>query len=457
LSAIVHVEELDGQLSAVDVAACFDDWPRPCLLHSAAPGHPLSRFSYFSADPVATISAPATAWEAAATRIRGTFEPHLFRSDLPPFQGGWMGWLSYELGSAFDRIKRHPHEPQAVPDIALALHDWVIAWDHHAGRTWLISTGVDSGERRDAARAVHRARQVLARLGNAAELPVTKREGPASGLRPVADVSESEYRNLVAQAVELILDGDLFQVNLSQRFTARYHDSPLSLYRSLCATSAAPMAAYIRHDNLAVASASPEEFLRFDPRTRRVETRPIKGTRPRHADPLRDAALAAALERSAKDRAENVMIVDLLRNDLSRLAVPGSVTVPALCELESHPTVHHLVSVVRAQLRPDADALDLLAATVPGGSITGAPKLRAMEVIAALEPTARGVYSGVIGWIGLDGALGTSIAIRTIVLHDDDATFHAGGGITARSDPGSEYDETLDKARALIAALGSPS
>jgi para-aminobenzoate synthetase component 1 len=457
LNAIVHVEELDGRLTPIGVAARFDSLPRPCLLHGAAPGHPLSRFSYFSADPVATISAAATTWEATAARVRATFEPHHVRTDLPPFQGGWMGWLSYELGSAFDRIERHPNEPHAVPDVALALHDWVIAWDHHADRTWLISTGADDSGRRDAARADHRAQQVLARLGNTVELPLTTREESPSGLRPVADVSEAEYRDLVARAVDLILDGDLFQVNLSQRFTTGYHGSPLSLYRSLCAASAAPMAAYIRHEAVAIASASPEEFLRLDPRTRRVETRPIKGTRPRDADPVRDAALAAALKGSAKDRAENVMIVDLLRNDLSRVAVPGSVTVPALCELESHPTVHHLVSVVRAQLRHDADALDLLAATVPGGSITGAPKLRAMEVIAALEPTTRGVYSGVIGWIGLDGALGSSIAIRTIVLHNHIATFHAGGGITARSDPGSEYHETLDKARALIAALASAS
>jgi para-aminobenzoate synthetase component 1 len=215
------------------------------------------------------------------------------------------------------------------------------------------------------------------------------------------------------------------------------------------------MGALIAHDDAHVLSASPERFLRFDAATRRVETRPIKGTRPRDINRARDRELATGLLASAKDRAENVMIVDLMRNDLSRVCTAGSVRATGLCELDSHPTVHHLVSTVTGVMRPECDALDLLAAAFPGGSVTGAPKLRAMAIIAKLEPVVRGVYAGSVGWIGRDGSMDTSIAIRTITLRHGLASVHAGGAVTAPSDPESEYRETLDKARGLIAALGA--
>jgi para-aminobenzoate synthetase component 1 len=374
---------------------------------------------------------------------------------LPPFQGGWIGWFGYELGTAFDRIERHRSEPHPVPDIALGLHDWVIAWDHRRNQGWLISSGIDAEGHADPARARDRARSVLDRLSPPSMATAQNDlQRPASSSF-AADFTEAEYRTAVARAIELILDGDLFQVNLAQRFTTEFLGDPLAFYRALCLETAAPMAAFIRHGAASIASASPEEFLRLDPRTRQVETRPIKGTRPRSADSERDAALSRALTESAKDRAENVMIVDLLRNDLSKVCVPGTVAVPTLCAAEAHPTVHHLVSIVTGELRHGPDALDLLAATFPGGSITGAPKLRAMEIIATLEPTARGVYSGAIGWIGFDGGMNMSIAIRTVVMHDGVATLHVGGGITARSDPGEEYQETLDKAGALFTAMGN--
>ena len=242
-------------------------------------------------------------------------------------------------------------------------------------------------------------------------------------------------------------------MNLSQRFTVPFAGTALALNREIGKRTAAPMAAYLQHDRVQVISASPERFLRFDPVTRQVETRPIKGTRPRRTDAADDARLARELQESDKDRAENVMIVDLLRNDLARVCKPGSVRVPVLNALESHPTVHHLVSTVTGVLRAECDALDLLAATFPGGSITGAPKLRAMSIINELEPVARGIYSGAIGWLGLDGAMDTSIAIRTVIIAGGIASFHAGGGITAQSDPADEFRETLDKARALTAAV----
>lgn len=450
------VAPLDQRWTPIGVATLLADLPRPALLHSAAPEHPLGAYSYFTADPIATISASASDWSRVSGRIRRTLDHRSgHRDDLPPFQGGWTGWFAYELGTAFDRIQRHRDEPHPIPDLALGLHDWVIAWDHIGHQSWLISSGIDANGHRDDLRARDRARAVLERLGRP---PGAARQSGAQDRRQsssfAADFTEAGYRTAVARAIELILDGDLFQVNLAQRFATESCRDPLALYRAVCRETPAPMAAFIRHGAVSIASASPEEFLRFDPRSRLAETRPIKGTRPRDADRERDAALSTSLRKSTKDRAENVMIVDLMRNDLSKVCVPGTIAVPTLCAAEAHPTVHHLVSTVTGELQDGRDALDLLAATFPGGSITGAPKLRAMEVIATLEPTARGIYSGAIGWIGLDGGMGTSIAIRTLVMHDGVATLHVGGGITARSDPGDEYRETLDKARALFAALG---
>jgi para-aminobenzoate synthetase component 1 len=433
----------------------FADRASPILLHSAAPLHPLSRYSYLAADPVATLRHDAGAWPEVATAIRESLaSPASILPGLPPFQGGWAGWFGYELGRAFDTMHCASGQGSGTPDVALALYDWVIAWDHAVDRAWLVSTGVDANGHRDAGRADDRARDALEALGGTASTAPAGRS-VQSGAEPAtrADFTPDEYRAAVARVVEQVRAGDIFQANISQRFIRKSSPDPVQLYRALVARSPAPMAAYVAHPPHHALSVSPERFVRFTPATREIETRPIKGTRPRGFTPAEDAALAHELETSAKDRAENVMIVDLLRNDLARVAVTGTVETPSVCALETHPTVHHLVSTVTALLRPGLDALDLLAATFPGGSVTGAPKIRAMEVIASIEPVRRGVYCGAIGWIGLDGALDTSIAIRTITLDGHDASYHAGGGVTALSSPEAEHLETLDKARALADAL----
>ncbi|MGH7703659.1 MAG: aminodeoxychorismate synthase component I, partial [Gemmatimonadales bacterium] len=261
------------------------------------------------------------------------------------------------------------------------------------------------------------------------------------------------YLDAVTRVRDYIIAGDIFQANLSQRFHASAGEPPLHLYQRLRRLNPAPFAAYLEFDEVRVMSASPERFLRLDPETRQVETRPIKGTRPRGLGPMHDAALGQALSESEKDRAENVMIVDLLRNDLSRVCAPGTVRVPELFALEHHPTVHHLVSTVVGELEPGRGAADLLRAAFPGGSITGAPKVRAMEIIAELEPTQRAIYCGAIGYLSFTGALDTSIVIRTYLGLGSDLYFQAGGGIVADSDPEQEYRETLDKARGLMDAL----
>jgi aminodeoxychorismate synthase component I len=264
--------------------------------------------------------------------------------------------------------------------------------------------------------------------------------------------TRSEYLQAVERVRQYILTGDIFQANLSQRFEAPWPGDPFEFYRRLTAANPAPFAAYFQGDGYTIASASPERFLRVDP-DGQVETRPIKGTRRRGETPAEDRRLADELLASAKDRAENVMIVDLLRNDLSKVCRPGSVDVPALCALESHPTVHHLESIVTGRLEEGRSAADLLRAAFPGGSITGAPKVRAMEILAELEPVARGVYCGAIGWLSVTGAMDTSIAIRTVTLQGGRATFHAGGGIVADSAPALEYQETLDKAAGIRRAF----
>jgi para-aminobenzoate synthetase component 1 len=251
---------------------------------------------------------------------------------------------------------------------------------------------------------------------------------------------------------DYIFAGDIFQANLSQRFEAPLRESPWAFYSRLRRRNPAPFAAFLETPDASVISASPERFLHVD-RNGFVETRPIKGTRPRGVGPEHDAALAQALAESAKDRAENLMIVDLMRNDLSRVCAPRTVRVSELFSLEHYATVHHLVSTVVGQLEPGHDALHLLRAAFPGGSITGAPKLRAMEIIAELELSQRSVYCGSIGYFSVTGDLDTSIAIRTAVARDGRVYFSAGGGIVADSDPEQEYRETLDKARALIDAL----
>jgi para-aminobenzoate synthetase component 1 len=266
--------------------------------------------------------------------------------------------------------------------------------------------------------------------------------------------THERYLQVVARVREYILAGDIFQANLSQRLEAPYDGDPWALYQRLRLRNPAPFAAYLEAPGLAVLSASPERFLRIET-DGAVETRPIKGTRPRGIGPEHDAHLGRALVESEKDRAENLMIVDLLRNDLSRVCRPGSVRVPELFALEHFTTVHHLVSTVVGRLAPGVDAIDVLRATFPGGSITGAPKVRAMEIIAELEPSRRGVYCGSIGYLSVTGAADFSIVIRTFLARHGNMYFSAGGGIVADSEPEAEYLETLDKARALIGALAT--
>jgi para-aminobenzoate synthetase component 1 len=490
------VESLGNPGDPAEVAARFLDLPWLLLLDSATAGaasahraatddaHQLGRFSFLAADPYAMIRSKGAVterrrrggeWQRSAEdpleAARGLLSEGGAQPipGLPPFQGGAAGYVGYDYGAVLERIPSTRYDDLTIPDVMLGLYDWVIAWDHVIGTAWLISTGLPAGGPGGEQHARERATLVHARLGSP---PVRTRPRPEPGAGPAPapsyPVLASEaaeaiglrstfthrgYLDAVARVREYIIAGDIFQANLSQRFQTALGDAGFELYRRLRRRNPAPFAAYLDLGELRVLSASPERFLRLDEDGRRVETRPIKGTRPRGLGPMHDLALGRALAESDKDRAENVMIVDLLRNDLSRVCRPGTVRVPELFALEQHPTVHHLVSTVVGELEPQADAVDLLRAAFPGGSITGAPKVRAMEIIAELEPTRRGVYCGSIGYLSRTGAMDTSIVIRTYLALRNQVYFQAGGGIVADSDPEQEYRETLDKARALIEVL----
>ena len=459
------VNEIVPAPDPLDACRRLAGLPHRAWLDSAGSGGRLGRYSFLTADPWDVVSAgaadPLAALRAALGRSAAPAHP-----DLPPFQGGAIGYLAYEYGQRLERIPHPRGDDAPVPDVWLGLYDWVLAWDHAAGRAWIVCTGLPEA----GARATQRARARLDQVRTTLALPTTAsshgivperppgavpaapQSVPELGLDVGSVLSRSTYLDAVARVRRYILAGDVFQVNLTQRLAAPVAGDALAFHARLRHANPAPFAAYLEPGDWAIASASPERFLRVDG-AGAVETRPIKGTRPRGRDPLADAALGAELLASAKDRAENVMIVDLLRNDLSRVCRPGTVDVPELCVLERYATVQHLVSTVTGQLTPGRDALDVLAAAFPGGSISGAPKVRAMEIIAELEPVARGVYCGAIGYWSVTGAMDTSIAIRTCVVRDGWAHFGVGGGIVADSDPEREYAESLDKARGIVAAL----
>jgi len=469
-SALPLVEELTPAPDPWATARRLADLPHLVFFDSADRHPDRGRYSYVTADPAT--------WLVESTRDPKLFDPFAELAQrlgafpvptlpgLPPFQGGVAGLFGYGLQHSIERIPRPRFDEFGVPDLAVGVYDWVIAWDHAANRAWLISTGYpELGSKRRV-----RARQRLARMAELAK-DACKANAATGAMREACDLApqfpltghpgvtsnfdRDAYLAVVRRAIEYVHAGDCFQVNLSQRLLAPLTEDPLELYGRLRERNPAPFAGYLDLGDFAVASASPERFLRVA--RGEVETRPIKGTRPRGATTQEDRDRIADLVRSPKDRAENVMIVDLLRNDLGRVCEYGTVRVPRICQVETFPYVHHLVSEVRGRLAPGKTPLDLLRACFPGGSVTGAPKVRAMEIIAELEPTARGPYCGSLGFVGFDGSMDTSILIRTFTAGRGWVQFPVGGGIVADSDPEREYEETLHKAEGLLRALkGEP-
>lgn len=440
---------------------------RPVLLESASRRPRLGRYSFLTADGFALHEERQPRFGVDSLgRVAAEVKPLTAATipDLPPFQGGVIGLLGYELGGVWERLPPPKHDDFDIPEFRAELFDWVLAWDHEGGRAWVIAHDLRNARvQKKVCSAAQRVEWVRARLAGPDRSASAPRgcQGSASDsawfplpAHPgvTSTFQREHYVKVVERVAEYIRAGDVFQANLSQQLFARTEVSPIELYGRLRAVNPAPFAAYYSADEWAVVSASPERFLKVT--GREVETRPIKGTRRRSAESAEDDRLKRELLASEKDRAENVMIVDLLRNDLSRVCRPGSVTVPELCSLETYETVHHLVSAVRGELELGRTAWDLFAAAFPGGSITGAPKVRAMEIIRELEPTPRGAYCGSLFYVGFDGSADSSILIRTMAWQAGRVRIGVGGGITAASDPEAEYQETLDKATGMLRALG---
>jgi para-aminobenzoate synthetase component 1 len=475
--------------------------PWPLFFDSARFDAALGRYSYLAVDPFLVLRSrgrrverwrpgePVAACDndplAVLARELRPFATQ-FRPELPPFQGGAAGLLGYDLCRHLERLPRARGDEFALPEMVVGLYDTVVALDHLERRAWVVATGFPASGARRLRRARSRLERLKQRLADSpapsrADRPSSAGSTTGSGPMPWDTVSASHppmplgalvpqfslpdvpstitsnfdrdgYLRAVRRAIEYIHAGDVYQVNLAQRLVCPLREPPLELYLRLRERNPAPFAAYFDAGDLVVASSSPERFLRVS--GREVETRPIKGTRPRWSMPVADMYSAAELRDSAKDRAENVMIVDLLRNDLGRVCEFGSVQVTRPLQIESYQYVHHLVSEVRGRLRAHCGPIELLRAAFPGGSVTGAPKIRAMEIIAELEPTVRGPYCGAIAFLGFDGSMDSSILIRTFTCARGWVQFPVGGGIVADSCPEQEYAETLHKAEGLIQALG---
>lgn len=447
------LEELPYRSDSTRLFEALAERPWAVFLDSGRPLCESGRYDILAADPYLTL-----ATRGGLTRIRSQSGVSLSPQDpfallrdaigeraAPiaglPFAGGAIGWLGYDLGRRIERLPVLARDAEQIPDMAVGLFDWAVVVDHGEQRSWLVGAGRDP-----------RTRTRWPDLLRTFAEPPPMRARAFRLLSSVrSNMTRAEYAASFTRIQAYIRDGDCYQVNFAQRFAARAAGDAWSAYCGLRRLNPAPFAAYLSAPFAKVMSSSPERFLAL--RDGRVETKPIKGTRPRGATPEADSMLARALSESTKDRAENLMIVDLLRNDMGRVCQPGSVRVPELFAVESYAAVHHLVSMVTGKLADGEDAASLLRACFPGGSITGAPKIRAMEIIESLEPQRRGVYCGAIGYLGFDGAMDSNIAIRTLVHAAGTVRFWAGGGIVHDSEMDQEYQETFDKAAPLLRLL----
>lgn len=441
------------------------------FLDSGMDHRKLGRYSFIGADPFLLFSSRGERCclhePGAGTRrisgnpftvLREAARPYLrppAAPEIPPMAGGGaVGYFGYDLGRMVERLPRFCVDDLGLPECWFGFYDGGVVLDHVQKEAYLVSTGLPlagaAGERRARERLQAWRRRLQTAAPGAAGAEA--RRPRYRGRDLVSNFTRNEYLKAVEKALAYIAAGDIYQVNLSQRFSATLQADPWELYLRLRHLNPAPFAAFLRFPGLAIASSSPERFLKVE--GRRVETRPIKGTRPRGRTAEEDRRLRDELLYSAKDRAELVMIVDLERNDLGRVCRPGTVQVPELFSLETYATVYHLVATVTGELEPGRDIFDLLPAAFPGGSITGAPKIRSMEIIEELEPVRRHVYTGSLGYIDFRGKSDLNIVIRTFIVREGRAYFQVGGGIVADSCPDLEYQETLDKARALFGALG---
>ncbi|MEM7651086.1 MAG: aminodeoxychorismate synthase component I [Pseudomonadota bacterium] len=438
------------------VFSALEHLPYSLIFDSADQNHPTARYSFIVSHPIETLEYKdgemmITNWEEQTTvkgdpfdiikdRMKHWIPESTPVRGLPPFQGGAAGYFGYDVGRALETLPEKAKNNPDMPDLAVGIYDQVIAFDHEKNQAWILTH----------APSYHDARKkqdyVLGLIAN----PRRPEKFVDTHLEWESNFDAVDYMDMVDTVTEYIRAGDIFQANVSQRFDADLPQgfNPFSHYLHMREVNPAPFACYMNCGSVKISSASPERFLTV--KDNRVETRPIKGTRPHIANKGLDQKYRKELLESEKDRAENTMIVDLLRNDLSKACKVKSIKVTELCVLETFASVHHLVSTVRGELKKNKSALDLLKSCFPGGSITGAPKIRAQEIIEELEPTRRGPYCGSMGYVGFDGAMDSNILIRTLVYEGDKVSFQVGGGIVADSNADDEYQETFHKAEGIF-------
>lgn len=449
------VQDITG-IDPINAFAAVKHMPYSLLLDSADRNHPNSRYSFICCMPIETIEAKngkisVTNWEQRLSFTGDPFELLRARmkswvsfasrhANLPPFQGGAAGLFGYDLGRYIEELPKKAASNSKIPDMAIGIYDQVIAHDHLLKKTYVFTHADNEKE------AIYKRKHLLDIIGQDIAIPDYQPIEP----QWTSNFPKNNYLQCVQRVINYIHAGDIFQANLAQRFDAQLPENfdAFVHYLNLREINPAPFATYMNLGNIKISSASPERFVTA--KDKKVQTCPIKGTRPRAEKLAQDRAYKADLEHSEKDHAENTMIVDLLRNDLSKVCDANSIEVSDLCKIESFASVHHLVSTIKGTLPHNKTAIDLLHACFPGGSITGAPKIRAMEIIEEIEPTRRGAYCGSMGYIGFDDTMDTNILIRTLVYENGGVSLQVGGGIVAESSPEAEYQETLDKAAAIL-------
>ena len=442
------LREIDTRLNAFEIYTIFKDEDDSFILDSAMDPKKLGRYSFISSNPFKKIKTkdsqtnPLDLLQEELKYHQGENDTHL------PFVGGAVGYLSYDLGNYMEKLPQIAKDDMGVYDLYFGFYNWVVVVDHLEDKTYIATPNLDRKKEESLID------EIESRIKYSEQKGIDHICYESKNIKPIkltSNFTKQEFENAVQKVIDYIRSGDIYQANLTQRFSGQTTLSSYELYRDLRRFSPAPFGAFLNFDKFHILSNSPERFIKCI--DRKLETRPIKGTRPRGKDEAEDLKLREELVNSEKDRAELLMIVDLERNDLSRVSKVGSVKVPELFVIEPYANVNHLVSTVVGTLKDDYSVVDVIKATFPGGSITGAPKIRSMEIIEELEPTKRNVYTGSIGYIGFDGNMDLNIAIRTIVKQDENVYFQVGGGMTWGSNPSDEYQETLDKAASIMKAL----
>ncbi len=465
-----RIEQIYHSVPVENFLSTVGQQPDVILLHSSLDGHPDSRFTFFAANPMVTLRAfgadchlhyPSSGkhytvygnpWSVLA-QMMNPFEV-LEELDSPFPLGGCFGFWGYDLKHFVEpRLERKAIRKSTLPDAYVGLYSSLLAIDHKDNKTWIVATGFNpdgTWSNLEADGQLNQWRRIIEKSSQLTllEMPLIT---PQSSHNWLGQPSKSQYIQSVQKAQKFIGQGDIYQVNLARELVTRISESPTTVYRKLQHRSPAPFSGFINEGSFQIHSASPESFLKMD--GQQIQTRPIKGTRPRSHDAQTDAQLAYELQSSEKERAELLMITDLLRNDLGRVCEFGSITVPDLMKLERYPQVHHLVSTIEGRLRKDCSHLEALSSCFPGGSITGAPKIRAMEIIENLEPKTRGPYTGTMGYLGFNKTSRLNIIIRTAIQQGTHLSLHVGAGIVADSDPEAEFQETEDKAAGFLTAF----